>query len=75
VAGDALNTFVLPGYTLFDASVQYYLKTLEFQIAATNVGDKVYVPICTSISYCNYGSRRNVIGNLQYHWSNWRRLK
>ncbi len=72
VAGDPANTFILPGYTLFDASMHYYWKTLEFQVSATNIGDKVYVPICTSISYCNYGSRRNVIGNLQYHWSRWK---
>ncbi len=75
VAGDALNTFILPGYTLFDASAHYYVRKIEFQISATNIGDKVYVPICESISYCNYGSRRNVIGNVQYHWSNWRDLK
>ena len=73
VAGDPANSFILPGYTLFDGSLQYYWKTLEFQVAATNVGDKIYVPICTSISYCNYGSRRNVIGNVNFHWANWRK--
>ncbi len=74
VAGDTDNTFILPGYTLFDTSMQYYWKSLEFQVTGTNVGDKVYVPICTSISYCNYGSRRNVIGNVQYHWGSWRHI-
>ncbi len=73
VAGDPANSFILPGYTLFDGSVQYYWKTLEFQVASTNLGDKIYVPICTSISYCNYGSRRNVIGNVKFHWANWRK--
>ncbi len=73
VAGDPANTFILPGYTLFDGSLQYYWKTLEFQVAATNVGDKIFVPICESASYCNYGARRDVIGNVQYHWSNWRK--
>lgn len=74
VAGDPANTFILPGYTLFDASLNYYWKSLEFQVSGTNVGDKIYVPICTSISYCNYGSRRNVIGNVQYNWGSWRKL-
>lgn len=73
VAGDPANTFILPGYTLFDASLQYYWKTLEFQVSATNIGDKIYVPICESINYCNYGSRRDVLGNVQYHWANWRK--
>lgn len=74
VAGDPANSFILPGYTLFDGSLQYYWRTLEFQVSATNIGDKIYVPICTSISYCNYGSRRDVMGNLQYHWSSWKNL-
>jgi iron complex outermembrane receptor protein len=74
VAGDADNTFILPGYTLFDASMQYDWKSLEFQVTGTNVGDKIFVPICTSISYCNYGGRRNIIGNMQYHWGSWRHM-
>ena len=74
VAGDPLNTFILPSYTLFEASAQYYWKKAEFQVNATNIGDKIYVPICTSISYCNYGNRRNIIGNVQYHWASWRGL-
>ncbi len=74
VAGDPNNTFILPGYTLFDASMNYYWKSFEFQVSGTNVGDKVYVPICTSLSYCNYGSRRNIIGNVKYQWGSWRRM-
>lgn len=72
VAGDPANSFILPGYTLFDASLEYYWKSLEFQVSGTNLGDKIFVPICTSISYCNYGGRRNMIGNMQYHWGSWR---
>ncbi len=73
-AGDPQNTLLLPGYTLFDASVRYDWKRLRFEINATNLGDKTYVPICTTASYCNYGFRRNVIGSVRYRWSSWREL-
>lgn len=73
-AGDPQNTIILPGYTLFDASARYDYKRVRFQVNATNVGDRIYVPICTSINYCNYGYRRNVIGSIIYHWQNWRQM-
>ena len=41
---------------------------MRFQVSATNLADKTYVPICTSISYCNYGFKRNVIGTIRYQF-------
>lgn len=73
-AGDPANNLLLPGYTLFDAAVRYDWRRLRFEINATNLGDKTYVPICTSFSYCNYGYRRNVIGSVRFRWSSWREL-
>jgi iron complex outermembrane recepter protein len=73
-AGDSTNTLLLPAYPLFDAAVRYEWRRLRFDINATNLGDKIYVPICTSSSYCNYGYRRNVIGSIRFRWNSWREL-
>lgn len=73
-AGDPQNTLLLPGYTLFDASVRYDWRRLRFAVNATNLGDKVYVPICTSLSYCNYGYRREVTGSVRLRWNSWREI-
>ncbi len=73
-AGDPQNTLILPGYTLFEASLHYDWKQLRFQAASTNLGDRIYVPICTSIAYCNYGNRRYVLGSIIYHWQNWHHM-
>jgi iron complex outermembrane recepter protein len=70
-AGDPQNTLILPGYTLFEASLRYDWRVIRFQVTATNLGDRIYVPICTSASYCNYGNRRDIIGSVIYRWQNW----
>ena len=67
-AGDPQNTFILPAYTLLDASVRYDYKRIRLQVNATNLADKIYVPVCTSVSFCNYGYRRNIIGSISYRW-------
>lgn len=67
-AGDPQNTFILPAYTLFDASVRYNYKRVRLQVNATNLADKIYVPVCTSISFCNYGYRRSINGSIAYRW-------
>ncbi len=71
MAGDATNTIEVPSYTLVDASVRYLWKSVEFQVSATNLTDKTYVAVCTSSSYCNYGSARKILGTLRYHWNKW----
>lgn len=70
-AGDSTNTIVLPTYTLMDGSLRYTVRNLQFQLSGTNLLDKIYVPVCTSISYCNYGSRRNVLASVRYRWNRW----
>ena len=70
-AGDATNTIEVPAYTLMDASARYLWNALEFQVSATNLTDKLYVGVCTSPSYCNYGSARKVLGTIRYRWQKW----
>lgn len=65
-AGDTANTIEVPSYTLFDASVRYLWRNVEFLVSATNLADKTYVAVCTSPSYCNYGSARKIITTVRY---------
>jgi iron complex outermembrane receptor protein len=71
MAGDAVNSIEVPDYTLIDASARYLWKNVEFQLSATNLADKTYVAICTSPSYCNYGSARKVVGTVRYRFNKW----
>lgn len=67
-AGSADNSLQLPGYTLFDSWLHYDWKFARFSVNATNIGDKRYVGVCNSISYCNYGFARRVIGSIAFRW-------
>ncbi len=75
--GDDLNTFVLPAYTLFDATVSYDLaywrpdlKGWKAQINATNLFDTYYTVSClTGLPYCGLGTSRTVLGTLKYAWN------
>ena len=75
--GDQFNTFVLPDYTLFDASVNYDfayvrpdLKGWSAQVTAKNLTNKYYVASClTGLAYCGLGTARTVLGTLKYSWN------
>lgn len=75
--GDATNSFVIPAYTLFDASVSYDLaywrpdlKGWKTQINATNLFDTYYTVSClTGLPYCGLGTSRTVLGTLKYSWN------
>lgn len=75
--GDLFNTFVLPSYTLFDASVNYDfayvrpdLKGWSAQITAKNLTNRYYVASClTGLAYCGLGTARTVLGTLKYSWN------
>ena len=67
-AGDSANTIEVPSYTLLDASVRYLWRNVELQLSGTNLADKTYVAVCTSPSYCNYGSARKFITTVRYHF-------
>jgi iron complex outermembrane receptor protein len=75
--GDAGNTFVIPPYTLFDATMSYDLAYLrpdlkgwKMQLNATNLADRFYVQSClTGLPYCAMGTGRMVLGTLKYSWN------
>lgn len=75
--GDAFNTFVIPGYTLFDAAISYdlayarpELKGWKAQVNATNLGNHFYVASClTGLAYCGLGTGRTILGTLKYSWN------
>jgi iron complex outermembrane receptor protein len=75
--GDQFNTFVLPDYTLFDASVNYDfayvrsdLKGWSAQVTAKNLTNRYYVASClTGLAYCGLGTARTILGTLKYSWN------
>jgi iron complex outermembrane receptor protein len=67
-AGDYLNTFEAPAYTLVDAMVRYDIDNWRFSVNATNLFDKYYVGACFSSAQCNVGRGRTVIGKVSYRW-------
>ena len=74
---DQLNTVVIPGYTLFDATVSYDLAYLDrdltglkLQVNASNIFDTYYVATCfTALPYCGLGAPRTVLATLKYAWN------
>jgi iron complex outermembrane receptor protein len=75
--GDNFNTFVIPSYTLIDASVSYDLayarpdwKGWKAQVNVTNLTDHFYVASClTGLAYCGLGNGRTVLGTMKYSWN------
>jgi iron complex outermembrane receptor protein len=73
--GDNENSFKVPSYTLFDASLQYDLGALgtsldgwKLGVNATNLLDRKYVASCNGDSFCAYGLRRTVLARLSFQW-------
>jgi iron complex outermembrane receptor protein len=67
--GDALNTFAVPSFTLFDATLRYQLGVLTASLAgwdvsinAKNIADKRYVGVCEDALNCYYGAGRIIEG-------------
>lgn len=67
-AGDGANTIEVGSYTLFDATVRYLWRDLEFVLSATNLTDKTYVGVCQSVSYCNYGVGRQALATVRFQF-------
>lgn len=67
-AGDSSNTIEVPSYTLFDGSVRYLWRNAELQLSGTNLANKAYVAVCTSVSFCNYGTGRKIIATTRFHF-------
>ncbi|WP_438275361.1 TonB-dependent siderophore receptor [Nitrobacter sp.] len=67
-AGDDLNTFYVPAYTLVDAMIRYDINNWRFSVNATNLFDQYYIPACSSIATCAVGRTRTVLGTVTYRW-------
>ncbi|MFT8559948.1 MAG: TonB-dependent siderophore receptor [Acetobacter sp.] len=72
---DAVNTFKVPAYHLFDIGMHYDLGQmspalggLQAQLAVSNLTNKYYVTSCAGNSECFIGQGRRVYGNLSYNW-------
>lgn len=67
-AGDTLNTFYVPSYTLVDAFLRYDIGNYRLQVNAFNLGDKKYVAGCNSTSQCYYGQGRSIVAATSVRW-------
>ena len=72
---DITNATVTPGYTLFDARIQYELGNLSPQLKGAslsvngfNLFDKYYLTQCTTGAGCTLGFGRTVLASLIYKW-------
>ena len=65
-AGDTLNTFNMPAYTLFDAAVYYNTPSWRFALNARNLANKQYIAGCASINQCYPGDPRTVMLTANY---------
>ncbi|GEC16935.1 ligand-gated channel [Nitrobacter winogradskyi] len=67
-AGDSLNTFYAPAYTVVDAMARYDIDNWRVLINVSNLFDNQYVGGCFSPVQCNVGRVRTVIGTVTYRW-------
>ena len=67
-AGDFMNSFYAPAYTVVDAMARYDIDSWRFSLNVTNLFDTQYVAGCAFIGQCNVGRVRTVIGQVSYRW-------
>ena len=73
--GNDQNTFTVPHYTLYDASVSYdlgkasqALQGADVQLSVQNIGNKKYVSSCANAYACFYGTERSAVLTFNYRW-------
>jgi iron complex outermembrane recepter protein len=73
--GDSVNSFKVPGATLFDGALHYdfpsdsgLLHGARLQINASNIGNRAYVASCYATDGCYYGSKLSIYGTMRYRW-------
>jgi len=73
--GDNVNSFKVPGATLFDGALHYDfssdsgpLRGARLQINASNLGNRTYVASCYATYGCYYGAKLTVYGTMRYRW-------
>ena len=67
-AGDATNTFDVPGFALLDLQARVDWQTWRLQVNATNLPNASYVAVCSGVTSCSYGTGRAVFMTLSYKW-------
>lgn len=67
-AGDELNTFNVPHYTVFDAAVYYTTGPWRFALNARNLADKQYIAGCSSANACFTGDPRMIMLTANYNF-------
>ncbi len=65
---DQLNTAMVPGYILGDASVHYEWDNWRLALNVANIADKTYVASCSTVNACFYGDRRRTTASIAYKW-------
>jgi len=62
------NTLSVPGFTLFDAALDYTMERWRFAVDARNVGDRRYVNGCSNQYFCAYGASRTIVGSASFRF-------
>lgn len=66
--GDNANTLKVGSYTLVDAGVHYDMTHWRLSLTANNLLDRKYVGDCSSLTYCSWGLRQDVVLQASYLW-------
>jgi len=64
--GTVANDLRVPGFTLFDAALDYTLERWRFALNTKNIGDRRYVNGCSNQFFCAYGAPRTVVGTATF---------
>lgn len=67
-AGDAANTFTVPGRVLVDVGAHYDIQNWRLALNVSNVFNREYISYCTSSAVCYWGATRTVLGTARYQW-------
>lgn len=65
---DGADILRTPDYTLFDAMVRYENGPWQFQVNASNLGDRRHVTACRAGGDCFFGIGRTVLSSLTYRF-------
>lgn len=66
--GDDANTLKIGSYTLVDAGVHYDMLHWRLSLTANNLLNRKYVGDCSSLTYCTWGLRQDVVMQASYLW-------
>ncbi|SDI89180.1 iron complex outermembrane recepter protein [Paraburkholderia phenazinium] len=67
-AGDAANTFEVPGRVLVDLGAHYDIQNWRLALNVNNLFNREYISYCTTASVCYWGATRTVLGTARYQW-------